>query len=831
MIALLRVRGLSISVRNLNPVRTSNFIITAKIPAMFKNYFKVALRSIRKNKLYSFVNIIGLTTGITGCILIGLYIWNELSYDSFHKNGDRIVRITMEYGGGGTVNKAAVTGTKTGPQLKRDFPQIETFTRTIKYARTVANGTKVFNEKNVLYADADFFNMFSFKLLRGNAATALGSPNKIVLTEATAKKYFGDDDPVGKTVRINDLQDFEVTGIAAGAPLNSQIQFDMVVSFTSLGVAKEEEWFSANYITYLLLHDATQVNPLQQQVKQYMQKVSKNELHFEGSDYLTYNLEPFKQVHLHSSLDGLEPNGNITYIYVLAVIAVMILLIACVNYTNLATAQSVSRSTEIGVRKVLGAEKSQLLRQFLGESLIVTFIALLLAVLVSLALLPLFNSVTGKTFSASLLLRPLPLSGLLLLTIIIGFIAGSYPAFVLSNSGLVGILKSGLRISGSGGGLRKSLIVFQFVISVFLIIATIVVLQQVSFIQHKEMGYDREQVVVLPVDYKMHAVYEPFKKAMALNAGVVSVTGAYDAPTFVAWSDGLTSDDGKGKKELSVNAMPVDLDFIKTTGMHLTAGRDFITSDFALQDTADNYKNYHNAYILNEKAAKELGWTAEQAIGKIVRKNATGPVVGVVKDFHFASLHSPIGPMLIFLDTSQVRKIFVKIKAQNIASTLAGLESIWKERIPWRPFDYHFLDEDFNALYQTEQRTAKLFALFSGLAIALACLGLFALAAFTTVQRTKEIGIRKILGAGIGNITMLISKQFIGLVSIGILIASPLAWWASSRWLQDFAYRINIGWWIFIIAAALAVLIALVTVSYHAIKAAMANPVKSLRTE
>jgi putative ABC transport system permease protein len=798
---------------------------------MFKNYFKVALRSIRKNKLYSFVNLIGLTTGITGCILIGLYIWNELSFDNFHKNGDRIVRITMEYGGGGTVNKAAVTGTKTGPEMKRNFPQIEMFTRTIKYARSVANGTKVFNEKNVLYADADFFRQFSFKLVRGNAATVLASPGKIVLTETIAKKYFGTDDPIGKTVRINDLQDFEVTGISREVPLNSQIQFDMVVSFTSLGAANHEEWFSANYITYFLLHDAAQIGPLQQQIKQYMRKVTKEELHFEGSDYLTYNLEPFQSVHLHSSLDGLEPNGNITYIYVLAVIAIMILLIACVNYTNLATAQSVSRSTEIGVRKVLGAEKSQLLRQFLGESLIITFIALIIALFVSLALLPLFNLVTGKIFTASLLLRPLPVTGLLLLTVIIGFVAGSYPAFVLSNSGLVGILKSGLRISTAGGGLRKSLIVFQFVISVFLIIATMVVLQQVSFIQHKEMGYDREQIVVLPVDYKTRAVYEPLKKAIALNPGVVNITGAYDAPTFVAWSDGVTSDDGRGKKELSVNAMPVDLDFIKTTGMHLAAGRDFINSDFALQDTSENYKNYRYSFILNEKATKELGWTAEKAIGKTIQKNSPGVVIGVVKDFHFASLHSPIGPMVIFLDTSNVRKLFVKIKGQNIASTLAALGRTWKERIPWHPFDYHFLDEDFNALYQTEQRTAKLFALFSGLAIALACLGLFALAAFTTVQRTKEIGIRKILGAGVGNITLLISKQFIRLVTIGILIASPLAWWAASRWLQDFAYRVDIGWWIFAVAAALAVLIALITVSYHAIKAAMANPVKSLRTE
>jgi putative ABC transport system permease protein len=798
---------------------------------MFKNYLKVALRSIRKNKLYSFVNIIGLTTGIAACILIGLFIWNELSYDNFNSNAGRIARVTMEYGGGGTVNKAAVTGTKVGPQLQRTFPQIEAFTRTIKAPRSVANGTKVFNEKNILYADSAFFRMFSFRLLRGNMASVLASPNTIVLTKSTAKKYFGDADPVGKTLRFNDVQDYEITGVTEDVPLNSQVQFDMVASFTSLGVSKTEIWFTANYVTYLLLHDAGQLTGLQQQLNPYMQKVTRDELHMEGNDYLTYNLEPLLQVHLHSSLDGLEPNGNITYIYVLGIIAVLILLIACVNYTNLATAQSVGRSTEIGVRKVLGAGKQQLLKQFLGESLIITFIALLLAILAGIALLPLFNTVTGKEFTASLLFRPVPLISLFFLGVTISLLAGSYPAFVLSNSGLAGILKSGVRVSSSGGGLRKSLIVFQFVISVFLVIATIVVLKQVSFIQHKEMGYDREQVIVLPVDSKTHSIYYPLKKAMELDAGVQSVSGAYDAPTFVQWSDGLSADNGTGSKEISIKAMPVDLDFIKTTGMQLITGRDFLISDFSLQDTADDYKNYRNTYILNEKAAKEFGWTAEQAIGKTVRKGAPGQVIAVVKDFHFESLHNPIGPMAIYLDTSMVRQIFIKVKGSNIASTLAGLEKTWKERVAWRPFDYRFLDEDFNALYKTEQRTANLFTLFSGLAIALACLGLFALAAFTTVQRTKEIGIRKILGANAGNITLLISKQFISLVLIGILIASPVAWWAGNKWLQDFAYRIDISWWVFLVASALAIIIALITVSYHAIKASLANPVKSLRTE
>ena len=664
---------------------------------MFKNYFKVAFRSLRKNKLYSFVNITGLTAGITGCILIGLFVWNELAYDIFHTNAGRLVRVTMEYRNAGTVNTTAVTGTRIGPEFKRSFPAVESYTRTIKYPRSVANGLNVFNEKNVLYADSAFFNMFSFKMLRGNPSAALALPNKIVLTQKAARKYFGKDDPVGKTLRVNDVQDYEVTGVVADVPLNSQIQFDMVASFTSLGVSKTEEWFSANYITYVLLHESKQLGSLRQQVKHYMERINKEELHAEGGNYLTFNLEPLLDVHLHSPLSGLEPNGNIVYIYVLSIIAVLILLIACVNYTNLATAQSVSRSTEIGVRKVLGAGKSQLIKQFLGESFIITFFALLLAILIGIALLPLFNSATGKDFTPALLLRPAPLTGLLILGIIISMLAGCYPAFVLGNSGLISILKSGLRVSSSGGGLRKSLIIFQFVISVFLVIATLIVLRQVAFIQHKQMGYDREQVVVLPIDYKTRSMYDPLTKAIALNPGVLSISGAYDAPTFVAWGDGISADNGTGTKELSVNAMPVHLDFLKTMGMRLVAGRDFIISDFSIQDTSNNYANYRDTYILNERAVKELGWTPEEAIGKTIKRSAPGLIAGVVKDFHFASLHNSIGPMVIFLDSSQVREIFIKIKAQNIAATLAGIEATWKERVTHRPFDYHFLDEDFNA--------------------------------------------------------------------------------------------------------------------------------------
>jgi putative ABC transport system permease protein len=801
---------------------------------MFKNYLKIALRNLRKNKLYSSVNIIGLTIGLVGCLLIGIYVWNELTYDKFHKDGDRIARVIMEAKSSGKTDKIAVTGTKVGPELKRSFPQVESYVRTMKYGLSLANGTKAFDEKNVLYADADFFKMFSFPLLRGNAETVLNASQKIVLTEKVAKRYFGSDDPIGKVLRINGgTKDYEVTGIVDEAPLNSQIQYDIIISFASLNASKTEKWSEANYVTYLLLNNKNQIAELDAAIQPFMKKISKDELRIpENSGYKTFHLEPLQSVHLYSGVEsGLEPSGNITYIYVLSVVAILILLIACVNYTNLATAQSVSRSTEIGVRKVMGAGKSQLLKQFLGESFVITCIGLVLALVVSIILLPMFNSITGKEFTASLFFTPSFLLTAACLCVMISLVAGAYPAFVLSNTKLVNILKSGLRVSNSGGGLRKSLITFQFVIAIFLVAATFIVIKQVSYIQNKKLGYKREQVVVMPVDYKTRGVYEQVKEAVKANPNVLSVTGAYEDPTSIGWGDGIVTDDGTGQKELALNATPVDLDYLKTMGMELAAGRDFQRSDFATQDTSKDGENYKGTYIINEKAARDLGWTAEQAIGKTISRGSPGPVVGVVKDFHFESLHTAIGPLLIFLDTTLVSQMFVKVKAENTAATIAALGDIWKARVTHRPFDYHFMDEDFNSLYKAEERTAKIFTMFAGLAIILACLGLFALAAFTTIQRTKEIGIRKILGANVTNITVLVAKQFLTLVGIAILIATPLAWWAGNNWIQDFAYRTDLSWWIFGIAGLLAVVIALVTVSYHAIRAAMSNPVKSLRSE
>ena len=799
---------------------------------MFKNYFKIAWRNLKKNKLYSFVNIIGLTIGITSCILISLYIEMELSYDRFHKNAGRIVRITMEYSNGGTVEKYANTGTKVGPQFKRSFPAVAAFARTFKYPRVISYRDKSFNEKNFLYADSSFFRIFSFRLIRGNSSSALNAPHQLVITENMARKYFGSEDPVGKTLLIANSDFYLVTGIVQDAPASSQMHFDFIASFTSLDDSKTEDWWTANDITYLLLNRADQLPRLQQQVASYMKTASvRKEARVEGNDYLTYHLEPLVKVHLYSSLDGFEPNGNITYIYILAAIAILILFIACVNYTNLATAQSAGRSGEISIRKVLGAGRPELFLQHLGESALLTFIALLLALWASIELLPLFNQLTDKSLSASALFHPLPLLSLFILGLLVSLLAGSYPAIVLSGAKLAGILKSGFSFSASGGGLRKSLIVMQFVISVFLIISTIIILQQLSFIQHKKLGFDKDHIVVLPVDYQMHQNYDQIKKAISLNPQVIAVAGANQNPTFVQWGDGIHVDKGTEQKNLPILCIPADLDFVKTLGMQIITGTDFSEADMRLMDTTDNYKHYRYTFILNEAAVKAIGWTAQEAIGRTIEKGSPGNVKAVVKDFHFSSLHQPIGPLMIFLDTQYTSQLFVKISGKDVPGTLNYLQKVWKERVPHRPFEYHFLDEDYNALYKVETRTSQLFSFFSTTAILLACLGLFALAAFTTVQRTKEIGIRKVLGASLFSVARLLSGDFLKLVGLASVIAFPLAWWAMHQWLQDFAYRIDISWWVFVSAGLAAVLIALVTVSFQAVKAAMANPVKSLRSE
>ncbi|HXB92460.1 MAG TPA: ABC transporter permease, partial [Puia sp.] len=763
---------------------------------MLRNYLKLAFRHLLRKKAFSFINIFGLTVGLISCILIGLFITDELSYDGFHTNADRIARVTMDYARGTSASQYAVTGTKAGPQFKRAFPEVRDFTRTMLWSASISSGGEHFTEKSYLYADSSFFSVFSFPLLKGDP-NCLNSKENIVLTASAAQKYFGSTDIIGKTLLVNDSKTYRVGAVAKDPPRNSQIQFDMVVSFLNLEASQTEDWWTANYVTYLLLQDSHSFDRLQGKITDFMQRPEvRKEARVDGSDYLRYHLEPLKRVHLYSSLAGFEPNGSIVYVYVLTLIAILILVIAGFNYTNLAIAQSSGRTGEIGIRKVLGALKGQLFTQFTGESMLVTFIALVLAIGISILLLPMFNDMTGKHLVVYDILQLPTLAAIFVTGILIGFLAGAYPALILSNTRLINILKSGFRITGGQAGLRRTLIVVQFVISLFLIITTVVILQQMSYIRNKNLGLDRDHVMVVPIDYRQLGHYAGLKTALQALPGVKSISGSYNLPISANWGDGINAITEHGKVSFSITAIPADLNYISTMEMQLVAGSDFTAADLPANNKDTARPSYR--YILNETAVKKIGWTPQEAIGKTVDRGEPGIIKGVVKDFNFASIHQAIGPLMLFADTSFVRNILIRVSGQQMPSLIAQMQATWKEYIPNRTFDYHFLDEDYNHLYTAEQRTAKVFTLFSTLAILLALLGLFGLAAISTIQRTREIGIRKVLGASLLNISLLVARNFVVLVTVSILIAAPLAGLASAKWLDGFAYRVELQYWIFI---------------------------------
>jgi putative ABC transport system permease protein len=799
---------------------------------MFRNFLKLTIRQLIKQKSFTFINVLGLTIGLASCILIGLFITDELGYDSFQTRADRIVRMTMEYGSAGRTTGTAVTGTKPGPQFKRSFPEIQSFVRFAKYTRTVTVGVNSFKEPEFIYADTPFLSVFSFPLLSGNPRT-LSSPQQVFISQRAAVKFFGTMDVIGRTLRIDYTKDLTIGGILKDPAGNSQIQFDFVANFAELPQAATENWFNANWFTYFLLNRPDGRAGLEQQINAYMQTPAvKQEAGLQGKDYLSYHLEPLRRVHLYSPHEGLEANGSVTTIYILLAIGLLILVVACFNYTNLTIAQSANRTGEIGIRKVLGAARGQLFTRFAGESLFLTFISLVFSLILCIWLLPAFNQLTGKHFATHDILQPETLIPIFGAALLIGFLAGAYPALLLSGTKLITILRSGFRLAGRNTSLRQTLIVAQFVISLFLIISTVIILQQMRYIRNKDLGFDRGHVLVVPFNWRDMAQYNALKTAMSTQPGVQQITGSSSAPTSVGWMDMLSADNGNGPIRFPVNCIPSDLGFVKTMDMRLIAGKDLTMADLPANRPTDAKGNPTLSFVINETTAKKIGWTPEQAIGKtITRFDQDGVIRGVVKDFHFESMHQAIGPILIYADTNNIQCLLLRTGGAQLPTVIDRLQSTWKQYIALRPFEYHFLDEDFNKLYLTEQRTATIFTLFATLAILLACLGLFGLAAISTVQRTKEIGIRKVLGADLLNICMLISRSFLRMVLLAIVIASPLAWLAANRWLEGFAYRIPIYVWVFPLAGLGVIVLAFGTVSYHALRAAGMNPARSLKTE
>jgi len=803
---------------------------------MFKNYFKTAWRSFLKNKTFSFINIAGLSIGISVCFIILLYVQNELSFDRFNKNAGRIVRVVFQANiNGGKINESNVMP-PVAQAMKTDYPEVEDATRIRVYgAPKVTYKDKTFKDDELAFVDPDFFNIFTLPLIEGNAKTALQQPHTLVISKALAKKYFGDEAPIGKTVSF-DNNAYKVTGLIDKVPANSHFHFDLFASMTGLDDAKSDSWMESNYFTYLLLKPGYDYKKLEAKlpamVEKYMGPQIQKEMGISLAQFRTkgnqlgFALQPLTSIHLYSHSNyELDASGNAMYVYIFGAIAVFMLLIACINFINLSTASASKRAKEVGVRKVIGSGKSQLVFQFLTESALLVFIALLISLVWIQLALPEFNHISGKNlvfdFNGKII------ASFICLGLLVSIIAGLYPAFFLSSFKPIAVLKGKFTANNKSFGLRSTLVVFQFFISVGLIISTIVVWQQMKFIQNKNLGYDKEQVLTIPNSYALGKNESVYKQELLNDPRVVNATvSSYKPAGPSSGGNALAYPQGHDNQIMKTEEYHVDEQYIPTLGMHMAAGRNF-SKEFATDSTG---------MIINEAAAKAFGWGTENAIGKtIIRENSNRGtnvpfhVIGVVKDFNFKSLHNPVSPLLMVLDPDY--GLILKVKTTDIKGLLASMKKQWDKFNTDEPFTYTFMDDLYNKTYSAEQKTGTILNIFALLTILVACLGLFGLATYTAEKRTKEIGIRKVLGASVTQVTRMLSKEFLKLVFIACIIAFPLSYWAMNKWLQSFAYRINISWWMFVVAGVVALLIALLTVSFQAIKAAVANPVESLRSE
>lgn len=797
---------------------------------MIANYLMIALRNLRKHFTYSTINIAGLSLGLATCLLLMMWIRHELSYDQFHTNYDKLYRVSMEYSFGGQTAKTAQSPTALLPTLQSNFPEIESGTRYYNTSSfgpfVVTKGDLAFEEPRYFYADSTFFDVFTFPLVKGDPRTALTAPNSLVLTESVARKYFGDEDPIGQPLRVNDRFDMTVTGVAKDVPANSLIQFDLVASFSTLDASKSQIWWSANYQTYIVLPPTADIGAIRDKTNAVVKEALANELTNAG-DYVVYNFMPMKDIYLRSDIQEVELTGSIDYVYIFSAIALLILIIACINYINLATAKAADRAREVGVRKVVGALRKQLIVQFIGESLVITVISFLAALLLASAAVPFFNELTGKNFALSAILNPSFLVIASIAVLLLAGAAGTYPAMVITGFKPVNILKGNFRTSGRGVWLRKSLVVFQFATSIVLMIGTVVIVKQIDFVRSKRLGYDQNNVIVLPMDRTTRTVYDQLKSEFVRTGHVAAIGRAAESPIRILGGYGITVEGGSQRGMLT-KALPIDEGFVSTMGMELIAGRDVTEADMKRVQTDTTF-----AFIVNEKALSDLMLDLDKAVGTRAQLNGRrGTIVGVVRDFHFAPMHEEISSLVLFTEAAQLSYIFAKLQPGHLDTSFEDLKAVYKTLVPHRPFEYVFLNDRYNALYTSEQRMGAICSVFATLAIIIACLGLLGLVAFAASQKTKEIGIRKVMGATASGIVVLITKDFVKLVLVAILIGVPLSWYVMDQlWLVNFAYRTEIGIWPFVIASAGCVLVALGTAGYQAIKAAYVNPAQTLRNE
>ncbi|CAL1518021.1 ABC transporter permease [Chitinophaga sp. MM2321] len=804
---------------------------------MFKNYFKIALRNLWRNKGFSAINIFGLALGLATCLLITLFVADELSYDRHNEKADRIFRIDADFLVNGNAFHERYSPAQFGAVLQKDYPQIENSVRLRSYGDRqilVKKDNQTFMERDAFYADSTLFDIFTIPMIAGNPKTALTQPNTIVISESIARKYFNSTDVIGKTLLTENTTTCQISGVIKDMPATSHVHFNFIKAMAGLDDSRKTQWMSDNYDTYILVRPGTDKQTidkyLDEATKTYMNSALKamtgssiEDLEKSGGHF-RYSAIPLTKIHLHSTLTNeMEPSGNVQYVYIFIIIAFFILLIACVNFMNLSTARSAGRSREVGVRKVLGSQRRDLILQFLTESVLTSFIALLVAVVIAILLLPFLNQLAGKQISVALLLNRWLLPAILLTIITVGLLAGSYPAFFLSSFEPVQVLKGKLATGFKGGWLRNSLVVFQFSTAIILIVGTLVIYSQLSFIRNKKLGYNRNQVLVLQNIGSLWIHATAFKNEVLQIPGVEAGTMTDALPASTMMNTGIYSKDAAASagNVMGLFENSIDPDYIPTLGMTMASGR-----NFSAQMLSDS-----SAIIINETAARLLGFN--DINNKYLYSNGGAMarnVVGIVRDFNAGSLRNKIPPMVFRLDGYKDKMAF-RVSTKNLPALIAQIEKKYHavDKMEGQPFLYSFLDDDFNRLYQSEQRTGKIFISFAFFAILISCLGLFGLVTYAAEQRTREISIRKVLGASITGIVTLLSKDFLKLVFIAILVASPVAWVIMDRWLQDFAYRIYISWWVFVLTAFVAIIITVTTVSIQAVKAALANPVKSLK--
>jgi len=803
---------------------------------MFKNYLKTSLRYLLRYKTYTAINTLGLAVGITCCILIMLFVRSEFSYDRFNTKADRIYRIWQTEKFQGQEFKNTVTPIPMGPAMQSSFPEVEAMCRIYTTNTLIKVNNNSFNESFTM-VDSSLFKIFDFKLIQGDGSNPFPTSNSAIVTPKIAKKYFGNTDPMGKNfeMQLGDTKQlFTITGIVAAAPEESSIKYDILISYSNERLIFSERmlhsWFNVFGETYVLLRKDVQPASLAKKFQPMLKQQLGDDY---GSEQFDMYLQPITTIHLDSSLpSGIQPVSNPKYSYILATIGILILLVACINFITLSVGRSTTRAVEVGVRKALGAERKQLIRQFWGEALLVTFVSVVIGLVVAIALLKPFNQVVNRHLIFHL--DPLFILYFIALIVVIALIAGIYPAIILSGFNPIEVLKGKLRTKDSAGLFRKGLIVGQFVASIVMIICTIVIGKQMNYLQHKDLGYKKDQVIIIPTNKKRAEAYpltHLYKIELSKYPEVLGTSASIYSFSETPWVNLGYSDDKKGYHSFQYNE--VDASFIETMQIPILQGRSFQT-----QNPADT----NNSIIVNETLLKEYG--IKDPIGKRFGKYSQ-LIVGVTKDFNYESLHTKIEPLVLSLKLDTIARqsndisfanspqprISVRMKAGNVQDNINILKKAWQAVAPNQDFEYHFLDESLGAAYEQEQKSATVVKIASGLSIFIACMGLFGLATLTVTRRTKEIGIRKVLGANATQLVKLLSKDFLLLIVIAALVAFPVAWWAMNKWLSDFAYRTSISWWVFAIAAIVSIVIAFVTISTQAVKAALMNPVQSLRTE